>query len=107
MITILSETLTTNTHIHKQVHKTFGILLLKKSFITSLTFPSRNIKKPWNTLALHYFFLTPFLIPYDNGIGLCAYIKTTTVPYDSWFPIPWLIVLSGSVMSDSLQYFGL
>ena len=44
VITILSETLTTNTHIHKQVHKTFGILLLKKSFITSLTFPSQNIK---------------------------------------------------------------
>ena len=46
VITILSETLTTNTHIHKQVHKTFGILLLKKSYITSLTFPSRNIKNP-------------------------------------------------------------
>ena len=63
-----------------------------------------------NMLALHYFFLTPFLISYDNGIGLCAYVKMrTTVPCVSWVivPIPWVIVLSGSVVSDSLLYFGL
>lgn len=111
VITILSETLTTNTHIHRQVHKTFGILLPKKSYVTRLShLPITKYKKPWNTLALHYFFLPPFFIPYDNRIGLCAYIKTTTtVPYVSWVivPIPWVIVLSGSIVSDCLLYFGL